>query len=166
MEPLGFRLHCDAVVEAIVRTDQNTGLEGLVPVKSKIDWMNSMIWDPVYKLVKTIPRGRAATYGAIARALKLRGGARAAGRAMAACPSGLGIPWHRVVGASGRLLLREPNSALQRKLLESEGMQIVETRIKDFATRQWLFGKQKRNASSASPRSRVAKASSFSNPTN
>src|SRR4030081_3585841 len=139
---------------------------GLVRLQCCIDRANSKNWNSVYKLVKKIPRGRVTTYGAIARALKLRGGARTAGRAMAACPSGRGIPWHRVVGASGRLLLREPNSSLHRKLLKSEGMQIVETRIKDFATRQWLFGKQKRNASSSSLRSRDAKASSFSNPTN
>src|SRR5215469_16259868 len=54
-------------------------------------------WDPVYRLVRKIPRGRVTTYGAVAKALRLRGGARAAGHAMAACPSGSGIPWHRVV---------------------------------------------------------------------
>ena len=55
-----------------------------------------MSWDPVYKLVKQIPRGRVLTYGAVARALRLPGGARTAGRAMAGCPSGKAIPWHRV----------------------------------------------------------------------
>ena len=69
-----------------------------------------MSWDPVYKLVKKIPRGRVTTYGALAKALRLRGGARVAGYAMAGCPSGKGIPWHRVIGAGGRLLIREPHS--------------------------------------------------------
>jgi len=103
-----------------------------------------MNWNSVYKLVKTIPRGSVTTYGAIARALKLRGGARTAGRAMAACPSGRGVPWHRVVGAGGRLLLREPHVSLQRKLLESEGLQIVERRIQNFPARQWLPSRKKR----------------------
>lgn len=85
-------------------------------------------WEPVYKLVKQIPRGRVTTYGALAKALQLRGGARTAGRAMAATPSGKGIPWHRVVGDRGKLLIREPYASLQRKLLESEGVQIVEFR--------------------------------------
>ncbi|MBZ5698727.1 MAG: MGMT family protein [Acidobacteriia bacterium] len=97
-----------------------------------------MSWDSVYTLVKKIPRGRVATYGRIGKALKLPGGARAAGRAMAACPGGQGIPWHRVVGAGGRLLLRESRVSLQRKLLESEGLQVVEKRIEDFASREWL----------------------------
>ena len=85
-----------------------------------------MSWAPVYRLVKRIPRGRVITYGQLARALRLRGGARAAGRAMAACPAGRGIPWHRVVGAGGRILLREPHAALQRRLLESEGTRLIE----------------------------------------
>jgi methylated-DNA-protein-cysteine methyltransferase-like protein len=110
-----------------------------------------MNWNSVYKLVKKIPRGRVTTYGAVARALQLPGGARAAGRAMAACPSGRGIPWHRVVGAGGRLLLREPNVSLQRKLLESEGLPVVESRIQNFAVRQWSPGKKNRKMPSTKP---------------
>jgi methylated-DNA-protein-cysteine methyltransferase-like protein len=107
-----------------------------------------MDWDSVYHLVKKIPRGRVTTYGRIAHVLKLRGGARAAGHALAACPRGRGIPWHRVVGAGGRLLLRESRVSLQRKLLESEGVDVVERRIADFAGRQWLPGKSNRRGRS------------------
>jgi methylated-DNA-protein-cysteine methyltransferase-like protein len=96
-----------------------------------------MDWNSVYKLVKKIPRGRVATYGQLAKVLNLRGGARTAGRAMAACPSGRGIPWHRVVGAGGRLLIREPHASLQRKLLESEGLELAEKRILNFPAHQW-----------------------------
>jgi methylated-DNA-protein-cysteine methyltransferase related protein len=88
-----------------------------------------MSWDPVYRLVKQIPRGRVLTYGALARILRLPGGARSAGRAMAATPSGKGIPWHRVVGDHGKILIREPYASLQRKLLTSEGIEIVEARL-------------------------------------
>ncbi len=95
-----------------------------------------MSWDPVYRLVKLIPRGRVLTYGSLARALRLRGGARAAGRAMAATPSGKGIPWHRVVGERGKLLIREPYASLQRKLLESEGVALIESRV-DLKRHLW-----------------------------
>jgi methylated-DNA-protein-cysteine methyltransferase-like protein len=81
-------------------------------------------WEPVYRLIKKIPRGRVTTYGEIARILRLRGGARAVGYAMAACPSGRGSPWHRVVGAGGRLLIPEPHGSLQRRLLETEGVRV------------------------------------------
>jgi methylated-DNA-protein-cysteine methyltransferase-like protein len=95
-----------------------------------------MSWDPVYKLVKQIPRGRVTTYGALAKALHLRGGARTAGRAMAATPSGKGIPWHRVLGSGGKLLLREPYASLQRKMLQSEGIRLLESRV-DMKLHLW-----------------------------
>jgi methylated-DNA-protein-cysteine methyltransferase-like protein len=86
-------------------------------------------WDSVYRLVRQIPRGRVLTYGALAKAIRLPGGARSAGRAMAATPSGKGIPWHRVLGAGGKLLIREPYASLQKKLLESEGVEVIESRV-------------------------------------
>jgi methylated-DNA-protein-cysteine methyltransferase related protein len=88
-----------------------------------------MSWQPVYRLIKKIPRGKVTTYGELARSLRLPGGARAVGYAMAACPSGQGIPWHRVVGAGGRLLIPEPHGSLQRRLLESEGVKLEGARI-------------------------------------
>jgi methylated-DNA-protein-cysteine methyltransferase-like protein len=103
-----------------------------------------MDWNPVYALVKRIPRGRVLTYGGVARALHLPGGARTAGRAMAACPSGRGIPWHRVVGAGGRLLIREPYASLQRKLLETEGLELAEKRILNFKAHEWNPVKSRR----------------------
>lgn len=103
-----------------------------------------MNWNPVYELVKKIPRGRVTTYGRVAKALRLPGGARTAGRAMAACPSGRGVPWHRVVGAGGKLLIREPHALLQRKLLESEGLQLAEKRILNFREYEWNPGKARR----------------------
>ena len=103
-----------------------------------------MHWKIAYALVKKIPRGRVMTYGQVAAATKLSGGARAAGRALSACPSGKGIPWHRVVGAEGRLLLREPNVGLQRRLLEAEGVAVVEKRVQDFKNRVWLPAKRTR----------------------
>ena len=93
-------------------------------------------WARVYALVKEIPRGSVITYGDLAKRLRLPGGARTAGRAMAGCPSGHGIPWHRVVGGQGRLLIREPVAALQRRLLESEGVQFAGSRV-DFERHAW-----------------------------
>src|SRR5262249_14465054 len=103
-----------------------------------------MSWSPVYSLVKQIPRARVLTYGALARALRLPGGARTAGRAMAGCPSGKGIPWHRVVGAGGKLLIREPYASLQRKLLESEGVQMTERRV-NMRLHEWPVSRLKKS---------------------
>lgn len=103
-----------------------------------------MSWAPVYKFVKQIPRGRVITYGGLAKALRLRGGARSAGRAMAASPHGKGIPWHRVVGYGGKLLIREPYAGLQRKLLESEGVTLRESRV-DMKKHVWSPKKTQRS---------------------
>jgi methylated-DNA-protein-cysteine methyltransferase-like protein len=119
----------------------------LVRFQCHIERTNPMNWKPVYALVKKIPRGRVMTYGQVAKALRLPGGARTAGRAMAASPSGMGVPWHRVVGAGGRLLIREPHASLQRKLLESEGLALAEKRILNFRDHEWSPGNLRRRGS-------------------
>jgi methylated-DNA-protein-cysteine methyltransferase-like protein len=93
-------------------------------------------WDPVYRLVKQIPRGRVLSYGALAKILRLPGGGRTAGRAMAATPNGKGIPWHRVVGDRGKILVREPYASLQKKLLETEGVHVSESQV-DLKLHLW-----------------------------
>jgi methylated-DNA-protein-cysteine methyltransferase-like protein len=109
-----------------------------------------MSWDPVYRLVKKIPRGRVITYGEVAKALGLPGGARAVGYAMAATPTGRGIPWHRVLGAGGHIRVPEPYAAKQRRLLESEGVEVG--RVIDIETYGWSLRKSK--ASGAAKRKR------------
>jgi methylated-DNA-protein-cysteine methyltransferase related protein len=93
-------------------------------------------WQHIYDAVKRIPRGHVVTYGQLARLLRVRGGARTVGYAMAGCPSGQGIPWHRVVGVGGKLLPREPYASKQRMLLETEGTQFVGMKV-DLPAHQW-----------------------------
>jgi methylated-DNA-protein-cysteine methyltransferase related protein len=101
-----------------------------------------MSWEKVYRLVKKVPRGRVTTYGELARTLRLPGGARAVGYAMAACPSGRGIPWHRIVAAGGRLSIPEPYGSLQRKLLETEGV-VIEGAKLDIERYGWSPAKKR-----------------------
>jgi methylated-DNA-protein-cysteine methyltransferase related protein len=96
-------------------------------------------WDYIYQAVKRIPRGRVVTYGRLARLLHVPGGARTVGFAMAGCPSGYGIPWHRVVGAGGRLLPHEPYASKQRMLLETEGTTFLGMKV-DLAAHEWKPG--------------------------
>ena len=76
-------------------------------------------------MVRRIPRGRVLTYGQVARILGKARGARAVGWAMRAL-GGAGarrVPWHRVVGAGGRISLRAgPGPELQRRRLRQEGV--------------------------------------------
>jgi methylated-DNA-protein-cysteine methyltransferase related protein len=67
------------------------------------------IWD----VVGMIPRGMVSTYGAVARAAGLPGRARLTGFALKVAPEELNLPWHRVVGAGGRIVF--PKTSLQHR---------------------------------------------------
>lgn len=82
-------------------------------------------YDRIYAVVRRIRRGRVATYGEVAAAAGFPHAPRVAGYALYALPEGSPLPWHRVVGAGGRLSLARlsPDDALtQRMRLEREGV--------------------------------------------
>ncbi len=70
--------------------------------------------------VRAIPRGKVSTYGAVARAAGYPGAARQVAWALHSCHGS--IPWHRVVGAGGRILLNGDAGLEQRLRLENEGV--------------------------------------------
>ena len=75
--------------------------------------------EEVLSLVERIPEGRVMSYGAIADALAERSGrnsARQVGTIMARY--GGGVPWHRVVSSSGRLVPGYEQEARQRLLAD------------------------------------------------
>jgi methylated-DNA-protein-cysteine methyltransferase-like protein len=79
----------------------------------------------ILAVVRRIPRGRVATYGQVAALAGLAGRPRLAGYALHALPAGSPLPWHRVLGAGGRLTLvkLDPAAALTQRLrLEREGV--------------------------------------------
>ncbi len=82
-------------------------------------------FERVYEAVRAIPRGRVATYGQVARLLGVPRGARAVGWALRALDARREkrVPWHRVVGAGGRISPRGgAGPALQRRRLRAEGV--------------------------------------------
>ncbi len=79
----------------------------------------------MYAAAAAIPRGRVATYGQLAALLGVPRGARAVGWALRALPAGEAgrVPWHRVVGAGGRISPRAgPGPEEQRRRLRAEGV--------------------------------------------
>jgi methylated-DNA-protein-cysteine methyltransferase-like protein len=92
----------------------------------------------VYEVVKLIPKGRVTSYGAIARYLGIKSGARMVGWAMKASRT-LDIPAHRVLNGQGLLTGRHhfnPPESMQQ-LLEKEGVQVHEDKVKDFEKILW-----------------------------
>lgn len=80
--------------------------------------------DRIYATVMAIPSGRVATYGQVADAAGLPGRVRLVGRALRELPDDSVVPWHRVVGASGRISPRGDGESEdeQRLLLADEGV--------------------------------------------
>jgi len=101
-------------------------------------------FERVYALVEQIPPGRVATYGQVAALLGLTRGARAVGWALRALdePRSVSVPWHRVVGAGGRISPRAGSGpTVQRKRLRAEGVRFRNGRI-DLAEYGVLQGRR------------------------
>ena len=74
-----------------------------------------------WRVVRSIPRGKVVTYGDIAAALGRPWTARRIGWALRQAPASLGLPWHRVVAAGGRIALPGASGLDQRLRLQAEG---------------------------------------------
>ncbi|HEY2530934.1 MAG TPA: MGMT family protein, partial [Xanthobacteraceae bacterium] len=85
----------------------------------------------IWAVVGAIPRGSVSTYGAVARAAGLPGRARLAGRALRETPKEMKLPWHRVVGAGGKIVF--PPTSLhfreQARRLRAEGVVVKAGRV-------------------------------------
>lgn len=87
--------------------------------------------EELWEAVRRIPRGRVAAYGAVGRALAHPAPARTVGKWMARAPEG--VPWWRVVGATGCLPIAKRSPILaaeQRSRLEGEGVTFEGDRVR------------------------------------
>jgi methylated-DNA-protein-cysteine methyltransferase-like protein len=93
----------------------------------------------VYEVVRRIPSGEVATYGQIARLLGKPRAARTVGWALHSIPEGNDVPWQRVINAKGTISLdaRGPGGAIQRVLLEAEGIVFDEQGRVDLQAHGW-----------------------------
>ena len=94
----------------------------------------------IYEIVRTIPYGRATSYGAIAKAIGYSNMSRLVGRIMGECDSKkTNVPAHRVVNSQGALSAKEAFGSADemQRLLESEGVIVVNDRIRNWKTVYW-----------------------------
>jgi methylated-DNA-protein-cysteine methyltransferase-like protein len=78
--------------------------------------------------VRRIPRGKVATYGDVAYAAGFPGSARQVVWALRSA-SANGVPWHRVLGAGGKILLPGESGFEQRMRLHNEGVGFIGQRV-------------------------------------
>ncbi|MBO5454100.1 MAG: MGMT family protein [Clostridia bacterium] len=81
-------------------------------------------FEKIYEVVKSIPRGKVATYGQVAMLAGNPRWARVVGYALHVNPEPGVIPCHRVVNREGRVApgFAFGGEGVQRQLLESEGI--------------------------------------------
>lgn len=92
----------------------------------------------VFEITRQIPFGRVSTYGAIANYLEL-GSARMVGWALNKSFTEQNVPAHRVVNRKGELSgrIHFPTPTMMQELLEQEGIEVVDNRIKGFEDLLW-----------------------------
>lgn len=95
--------------------------------------------------VRRIPKGRVSTYGEVAAASGHPGASR---QVVWALRAGEGVPWHRVVGAGGRIRLTGENGFEQRLRLRSEGVAIAGDKI-DLKKHAHVFSDSVRSRASS-----------------
>jgi methylated-DNA-protein-cysteine methyltransferase related protein len=82
--------------------------------------------DVIRDTIRQIPKGKVSTYGGVAQAAGFPGRAR---QVVWALRNGRGLPWHRVVGAGGKISLPGENGLEQRLRLQSEGVAFRGSRV-------------------------------------
>ena len=82
-------------------------------------WLNDRMRAKIATAIRSSPRGKVSTYGAVAKAAGFPGAAR---QVVAALRDAVGLPWQRVLGAGGAIRLRGDSAFEQRFRLEAEGV--------------------------------------------
>ena len=92
------------------------------------------------RAIRSIPRGKVATYGQVAEAAGYPNHHRQAAQVLRKI--GEALPWHRVLGSGGQIKIGPEGALEQRLRLEMEGVRFRGSRV-DMAAHQHLFPGQK-----------------------
>ena len=105
----------------------------------------ALFYQKVYAVVARIPAGTVTSYGRIAEMLGASGAARQVGYAMSALknrsddPAYQSIPWQRVVGHDGKIVIKgsEHSRVYQAELLREEGVEVDDNLTVDMGAHLW-----------------------------
>jgi methylated-DNA-protein-cysteine methyltransferase-like protein len=92
----------------------------------------------LYLTLAQVPEGKVVSYGQLAALAGLGRAARWVGRTLSQLPGDSTLPWHRVLGAGGRISLPvgSPSGDEQRERLRMEGVSILNNRV-DIQRHGW-----------------------------
>lgn len=87
--------------------------------------------EDIWSVIAAIPRGLVTTYGDAARLAGYPGRARQAAYALRHMPEGMQLPWHRVLGAGGRIVFAKDSRHFreQARRLRSDGVPVKDGRV-------------------------------------
>lgn len=92
----------------------------------------------IWHTVASVPAGKVASYGQIARLTGYPGHARYVGTCLKNLPKDSRLPWHRIINGKGEIAfpMESPGFRRQRALLEAEGVAVTGCKVnmKNF---QW-----------------------------
>jgi methylated-DNA-protein-cysteine methyltransferase-like protein len=96
----------------------------------------------IVDVIRSIPRGKVATYGQVAA---MAGNARAARRVawlLSSSSTTRGLPWQRVINSKGEISFDPGSSsfARQKRLLKAEGIKFKTVAAVDLDVYQWNRG--------------------------
>ena len=91
----------------------------------------------VVNAIKSIPRGKVATYGQLAAMAGNPRGARQVVRVLASLSAKENLPWHRVINAKGTISLKGAGFDEQKALLDAEGVAVDERGAVDLKKYGW-----------------------------
>jgi methylated-DNA-protein-cysteine methyltransferase-like protein len=85
----------------------------------------------IWHIIATLPKGRVATYGGVARAAGYPGRARLTAYALRTATPDMHLPWYRVLGAGGRIVFPKNSRQHQEqaRLLRAEGVSVALGRV-------------------------------------
>lgn len=96
------------------------------------------LYERIFDVVEAIPVGKVATYGQIGSSVGGCSG-QLVGFALASLryTGGRRVPWQRVINRQGKISLTGPDAALQRALLEDEGVRFNADGVIDLEEFRW-----------------------------
>ena len=116
---------------------------------------NSGMFARIRATIRQIPRGKVATYGDVAYAAGFPGAARQVVWALHG--SGGLLPWQRVVGAGGKILLPGIHGSEQRLLLQAEGVAFIGLRV-DMKRHRYGWPMLMKNRRKSRRKSKISKS--------